>query len=185
MVTIFGENMSKKQALLAVAQEKVRAGGYANFSFRELADIVGIKSASVHYHFPTKADLGAELAKQYTQQFLDTLGSPNDILARNEDPIVTYIDLFRTSLLRDKKMCLCGLLGAESDALPDKVKYETKRFFERNIEWLEQAFFAKNIKDEAKPKAIELLARLEGAMLMSKTLGDLEVFDLAFQQGSG
>ena len=46
--------MTKKQELLAVAQNKVREGGYNNFSFRELAKEVGIKSASVHYHFPTK-----------------------------------------------------------------------------------------------------------------------------------
>ncbi len=61
--------MSKKEELLKVAENKVRKGGYNNFSFREIANEVGIKSASVHYHFPTKADLGAELAHQYTDAF--------------------------------------------------------------------------------------------------------------------
>ena len=54
--------MSKREALLKVAEDKVRKGGYNNFSFREIANEVGIKSASVHYHFKTKADLGAEPA---------------------------------------------------------------------------------------------------------------------------
>ncbi len=58
--------MSKKEAILNAAENKARLGGYNNFSFRELANEVGIKSASVHYHFPTKADLGAELVKRYT-----------------------------------------------------------------------------------------------------------------------
>ena len=66
-------DMSKKDDLLKVAEVKVRQGGYNNFSFREIANEVGIKSASVHYHFPTKADLGAELAHQYTDAFLSAL----------------------------------------------------------------------------------------------------------------
>jgi TetR/AcrR family transcriptional repressor of nem operon len=125
--------MSKKEELLKAAQLKVRSGGYNNFSFRELATEVGIKSASVHYHFPTKSDLGAALAHQYTDDFLTALGDPNELYAAGKNPINVYINLFRNALVQDKKMCLCGLLGAESDSLPEKVRYETKLFFERNI----------------------------------------------------
>lgn len=121
--------MSKKEELLKVAQLKVRSGGYNNFSFRELAAEVGIKSASVHYHFPTKSDLGAALAHQYTDDFLRVLGDPNELYAVGKNPIDVYINLFRNALVQDKKMCLCGLLGAESDSLPDKVRYETKRIW--------------------------------------------------------
>ena len=32
----------------------MRRGGFHGFSFRDLAADVGIKSASVHYHFPIK-----------------------------------------------------------------------------------------------------------------------------------
>ena len=109
--------MSKKEALLKAAENKVRLGGYSNFSFRELASEVGIKSASVHYHFPTKADLGAELAHQYTNSFLAALGEPNDLKASGKNPINVYTQLFRSALVTDRKMCLCGLLGAESDSL--------------------------------------------------------------------
>jgi len=38
----------------------------------------------VHYHFPTKADLGAELAHQYTDAFLGALGDFDEIKARGE-----------------------------------------------------------------------------------------------------
>ncbi|MFT5578547.1 MAG: TetR/AcrR family transcriptional repressor of nem operon, partial [Paraglaciecola psychrophila] len=69
-------NLSTKEELLKVAQLKVRSGGYNSFSFRELAAEVGIKSASVHYHFPTKSDLGAAVAHQYTDEFLKALGDP-------------------------------------------------------------------------------------------------------------
>lgn len=174
--------MSKKKELLAAAESRVRNGGYANFSFRELATEVGIKSASVHYHFPTKEDLGAELAHQYTEQFLISLGDPAAHMQQDENPIEVYIDHFRHALLVDKQMCLCGLLGAESDVLPEKVKHETTRFFERNIAWLEQAYASlkESEKDnEVTRKALTTLALLEGALMISKTLDNVDAFEHA------
>jgi TetR/AcrR family transcriptional repressor of nem operon len=174
-------SMSKREELLAAAQSKVRSGGYSNFSFRELATEVGIKSASVHYHFPTKSDLGAELARQYTDRFLSNLGDPLELVSDGKNPIDIYVNQFRNALIMDKKMCLCGLLGAESDGLPDKVQYETKRFFERNIVWLEMAYqvVAAGNKNSAKANAIKTISLLEGAMLVSKTLGDNQIFEQA------
>ncbi len=175
--------MTKKQALLKAAESKVRQGGYSNFSFRELAAEVGIKSASVHYHFPTKADLGAELAKQYTDTFLGALGDPKTLLKNGEDPIALYASLFRQALINDEKMCLCGLLGAETDSLPEKVKRETKVFFERNLEWLKSAH---SLQDQLSPqealiKAVHTVSLLEGAMMISKAVNDNDFFDHALE----
>ena len=170
--------MTKKQALLKAAEDKVRSGGYSNFSFRELAKEVGIKSASVHYHFPTKADLGAELARQYTDNFIHLLGDPVELIKADKNPITIYATQFRRALLEDKKMCLCGLLGAETDCLPDKVKDETKRFFKLNLEWL-QAAYKLNDAINVEQKAANTLSLLEGAMMVSKALGDNQFFDQA------
>ena len=170
--------MSKKEALLKAAEDKVRLGGYNNFSFREIANEVGIKSASVHYHFPTKADLGAELAHQYTNAFLNALGDVDEIKANNENPIDVYTQLFRNALLTDNKMCLCGLLGAQNESLPDKVRLEVKRFFDLNLAWLEQAHIA-NGENEPSHAAILTVSLLEGAMMISKALNDHSYFTLA------
>ncbi len=170
--------MSKKQELLKAAEDKVRSGGYSNFSFRELAKEVGIKSASVHYYFPTKADLGAELARQYTDNFMNLLGAPAKLKKTGKNPIKVYVTQFRRALLEDKKMCLCGLLGAETDCLPEKVKDETKRFFKLNLEWLQVAHKL-NDPIDVEQKAANTLSLLEGAMMVSKAVGDNHFFDQA------
>lgn len=171
--------MSKKDQLLQEAEWRVRSGGYNNVSFRDLAEAVGIKSASVHYHFPTKADLGEALAERYTDDFLQALGTPEDIVAKGMNPIAQYKNKFRSALLKDKKMCLCGLLGAELDGLPDKVKTATKRFFELNLEWLIAAYKAKDgaTDKKAHQSAAKLLARLEGALIIARTLEQPEIFE--------
>ena len=172
--------MTKKEALLKAAEDKVRVGGYDNFSFRELAAEVGIKSASVHYHFPTKADLGAELAHQYTDAFLEALGEPSSLIDDGKNPIDVYTGLFRHALLSDNKMCLCGLLGAQGESLPEKVRAEVKRFFKKNLAWLNEAHTANGENDPAQA-AITTVSLLEGAMMISKALNDHSHFELATQ----
>lgn len=171
--------MNKKQEILKQAELKVRQGGYNNFSFRELATDVGIKSASVHYYFPTKADLGAELAAQYTDTFLMGLGDPVHGGKDLVHPVLRYVEAFRNALTVDKKMCLCGLFGAEIAGLPDKVRLETEVFFKKNIDWLTSAFVAAVGKSEtdARKEAIKLVSLLEGAMLISNAMQDFELFD--------
>lgn len=169
--------MTKKEALLLAAESKVREGGYSNFSFRELAKEVGIKSASVHYHFPTKADLGAELARQYADGFLAALGSSVEIKASGKNPIDVYVGLFQQALIKDQQMCLCGLLGAESDSLPESVRVETKHFFERNLEWLNGAYLSLEYSEKnAYYSAIKTVSLLEGAMMISKAIQNNDIF---------
>ncbi len=172
--------MGKREELLKIAEDKVRSGGYSNFSFRELANEVGIKNSSVHYHFPTKADLGAELAHQYTDSFMAALGDIYDIKAEGKDPIDVYTGVFKGALLVDNKMCLCGLLGAQNETLPEKVQLEVKRFFHKNLNWLTEAHRA-NGEQNPQQAAITTVSLLEGAMMISKALNDHDYFKLATQ----
>lgn len=167
----------KEDKILQVAEAMVREGGYNNFSFRDIAKAVGIKSSSVHYHFPTKADLGAALARSYADKFMEQLGDPKQLILDGQDPIGKYVEAFRKALLKDRRMCLCGLLGAEIDGLPSEVVKETRAFFERNIEWLIKAYQLKGFKKQARSKAVQTLSILEGAMMISKVLGNAEAFE--------
>lgn len=169
---------NKDKEILEAAEKMVRTGGYNAFSFRDIAESVGIKSSSVHYHFPTKADLGAAVAKYYTDKFLNYLGAPEELIENGACPVGIYIKAFRNALTKDKRMCLCGLLGAEVDGLPPKVAKQAKKFFERNIEWLTKSYALMKQKD-ARVKAIQTLALLEGAMIMSNVSGDIKIFDQA------
>jgi len=170
---------SKEIQILEAAEKMVREGGYNAFSFREIATAVGIKSSSVHYHFPTKADLGAVVASYYTDKFIDYLGTPEAIIQDGKDPIDIYIKAFRDGLIKDKCMCLFGMLGAEAKGLPLEVATQTKVFFERNIEWLAQAYALKGEKENAEAKAIQAISILEGAMIISNVMNDIDAFDQA------
>lgn len=170
--------MSKRTDILSAAEKRVRLGGYDNFSFRDLASDVGIKSASVHYHFPTKGSLGKALVADYTTRFFESINTNND---NQSDWLGHYINLFRSALVDEKLMCLCGLLGAESDGVPDEVNEETQRFFQRNLAYLKAQLVSESgySEQQAESTAALVLASLEGAMIVAKATGDDGTFDSA------
>lgn len=171
-----------REALMSVARAAVQAHGYDALSFRELAKAVGIKSASVHYHFPTKGDLGAALAHRYTQ---DGAAALEALLAQSRDPkwcMDRYIEIFRAALADDNRMCLCGIMGAEYDDLPPAVRTEIDAFAQVNIAWLERVLAltkSKRDKTALKEQAVAIYAAVEGAQLIARSRGDIAVYDQA------
>lgn len=159
-----------REQILAAAEKRARVGGYNGFSFRDLAEDVGVKSSSVHYHFPTKADLGAALAHRYTEHAKTRLGEPEGLSPEEATARVTL--LFRDALLVEDRMCLCGLFGAERDTLPPAVEAAVAGFFQMLL-----AFLGASV-GEGIPAA-QLLAQLEGGLILARTLRDPALFDQA------
>ena len=53
--------MDSAKQILDIAERRMRQTGYNAVSYRDIAAEMGIKSASLHYHFPKKEDLGVAL----------------------------------------------------------------------------------------------------------------------------
>ena len=163
-----------------VARAMVQAHGYNALSFREVAKAVGVKSASIHYHFPTKGDLGAALARRYTD---DAVVYFDSLLAASTDPstcIRRYTEVFRAALVNDNRMCLCGIMSAERDDLPAEVRAEVDRFAEVNVRWLAMVLSlqAPGIEAEtAQRRALAIYAAIGGAQLVARGRGDISAFD--------
>ena len=54
-----------REAILVAAREAAMAYGYGGINFRDLAEAVGIKAASINYYFANKAVLGEAVARRY------------------------------------------------------------------------------------------------------------------------
>ena len=172
--------MSKADEIMDSAETMVRQQGYNGFSFRDIADSVGIKSASVHYHFPTKEALGSALARRYTDRFLGLLPDSTDNSLPVLETFSAYITAFRSALVQDGKMCLCGMLGAESASLPASVTAEVERFFDLNCQWLDSLYRRLPPEHRILPSrtwALRTLAALEGAMIVARNMAAAGIFD--------
>lgn len=162
------------------AETLIRSLGYNGFSYEDIARVVGIRKPSIHHHFPSKADLGAVVVKRYTQRFHASLQHIDSEHADPQERLLAYAELFERTYANDRGLCVCGMLGAEADALADEVNAQVRRFFEINMEWLGAVFAAGqesgrfNSAASAADRAHAYLCMLEGALVVARTLPDAQ-----------
>ena len=175
-----GMSTDTREAIMGAARAAVQAHGYNALSFRELAKDVGVKSASVHYHFPTKGDLATALAARYADEATAYFSELLEGDHTHEQLIGTYTAVFRAALERDNRMCLCGIMAAEADDLPPAVRVEVDRFAEVNTSWLTKVLTRRHPRsapDKLRAQALAIFAAMEGAQLVARGRGEIAAFD--------
>jgi TetR/AcrR family transcriptional repressor of nem operon len=173
----------KAAEILDAAELRMRRGGYDAVSFRDLAADVGIKSASVHYHFPQKTDLGAAVVERYTERMLEALGRPDDPAETVDDRLTRLCDVYRHAAVDKGLICLCCVLGSQSLDLPPPVAGAVGRFFEGLLQWTETALGAPAAGsapaglDPADLDPADIVGSLQGAMVLAIATGRPELFE--------
>jgi TetR/AcrR family transcriptional repressor of nem operon len=168
-----------REKILLAAKRVAQAHGYNGLNFRNLAEEVGVRPATVYHHFPSKASLAAAVAKRYWEEHAAAL---EKILVESESPIEAlrrYPETFRWALENENRMCLSGFMAAEYDDLPEAAKKEMQTFADVNVAWLSKLLAAANIvkarDSEARGRAI--FAAIGGAQLMARSRSDIALYD--------
>ena len=126
-----------RKELLDQAETLVRTRGYNGFSYRDLAERVGIKTASIHYHFPTKGELGEALIENEREVFAGNLARLDAVEKDPRRRLERFIQLFQaTTIGCGNRMCLGAMLAVEQQTLPESVGQAVRRLFEENEGWL-------------------------------------------------
>ncbi len=170
-----------RDRILAAAEKRVRAVGFNAVSFRDLATDVGVKSSSVHYHFPQKEDLGEDLVKRYSDRFMALLDQIDIEDVGPHKALEAFVALYGDALVVGQCVCLCAILGSESNSLPPRVNAAIRAFFEANIAWLEQ-IQARLAASDTVMTPIEIVSALEGAMIVSTALDSRGPFEATAQR---
>ncbi|MBT9491988.1 MAG: TetR/AcrR family transcriptional regulator [Paucibacter sp.] len=172
----FSELTASAERIVDAGEALIQRVGYNGFSYEDVAQMVGIRKPSIHHHFPTKIELGVVVTQRYTHRFRQALLHIEGTQARAPERLRAYAQLFETTYAENRRLCVCGMLGAESDSLPAEINAEVRRFFEINIAWLEsvltQGQQAGSLKLGVSTQdwAETILATLEGAMLVGRGL---------------
>ncbi len=170
--------------ILDVAEQLVQIRGFNAFSYADVAGDLGLTNAALHYHFPSKSELGEALIARYAVRFLGALDEIDESLADPLRKLDAYVDLY-AGVLRRQRMCLCGMLAAEYETLSEGMRDAVTLFFEKNEKWLAGVLkqgrddgtlgFAGSPLDEAR----SIVSGLEGAMLIARSFGDIKRFQSA------
>jgi len=170
------------QRILDVAERLVQTRGFNGFSYADIAGALGVTKASLHYHFPTKAELGQRLIERYEARFLDALGAIDRSGVDAREKLRRYAGIY-ADVLRANRMCLCGMLASDYATLAKPIKDGVKHFFDRNEDWLvavlEQGRKAGTLRFTGQPDVVarSLVGSLEGAMMLARSYGEVARFE--------
>ena len=175
------------ERILDIAERLVQTRGFNSFSYADIATELGITKASLHYHFPGKAELGQALIARYAERFAEALERIDHDEADARTKLEAYAGLY-ADVLRGKRMCMCGVLAAEYQTLPEPMREGVIRFFDDNRRWLADVLVqgradrSLSFTGSQDDLAQSILSTLEGAMLVARPYGDLARFDVTARQ---
>ena len=115
--------------MLDIAERLAQTRGFNGFSYSDIAAELGIAKASLHHHFPTKADLGRALMQRYVEGFDAALAGIAQGAGDAYAKLARYAKLYEDVLVNDR-LCLCGMLAAEYSTLPKEMRAQVRVFFE-------------------------------------------------------
>ena len=172
------------QRILDVAEQLVQSRGYNGFSYADIAGELGVTKASLHYHFASKAELGEALIERYSVRFTEALARIDSTTSGAGAKLDAYASLY-VDVLRGDRMCLCGMLAAEYQTLPERMHDSVIRFFDHNLTWLAgvladgQSDGELSFDGSPADAAQTVLGALQGAMLVARPYRDLARFQAA------
>ncbi|BBA38161.1 MULTISPECIES: TetR/AcrR family transcriptional regulator [Burkholderia] len=180
-MTITGDSTAGR--ILEAGRQLIMRRGYSGFSYADIADAIDIRKASIHHHFPTKADLAVAVLQQSQANFdadmslLDASGADALVQMR------AYIGYWERCIADDSApFCVAGMLGAELPALPDDVARAVRAHFDDLAAWLVRVLEA-GVKDgvvqpgiSVQTEAATFVSLVYGAMLAARAYGNAGMF---------
>lgn len=176
--------MSKKQTiekLLDAAELLTQTVGLNAFSYKHLAAQVGIKTASIHYHFPSKHDLIVALVGRYIERFVELLETIDATQGSGLKRLQAFCRIF-VETYENNKMCPCAMLASELMSVNQSTHDKLKYFFQVTEQWLSKTLQLAVTQGEVSKRldpsnaSKHLLATLEGGMLIARAKSDVDYF---------
>jgi TetR/AcrR family transcriptional regulator, transcriptional repressor for nem operon len=163
--------------IVDLVQELIQTRGFNAISYQDIADRIGIRKASIHYYFPSKADLGEAVIKRYRaalEAVMTDARGRSDFAATWQAYLRPFLDIAATP----DKVCLCGALAGEFQTLSPAMQKQVAAFFIDHQVWLARLFddgrragvFA--FKGDAADQARVIFSALQGGLLMTRALHD-------------
>ena len=168
------------EQILDLAETLIQTRGYSAFSYQDVADSLGIRKASIHYHFASKAELGVAVVDRYIERFGAALVA---IAGDDKQSSMAMLDFYVQPYLQfastPDRVCLSGALAGEMLALPPEVRARVDHFFKTHQVWLTKILKRGVSRGEftlaaPAPKVARFVfGALQGALLVKRTTNDM------------
>ena len=176
---------STAQKIMDVALLLVQKHGFSGFSFRDIATEIGIKTASIHYHFPTKPDLARAMLQEVRAGFQKELDRIDAEVTQPEQKLRCFFNIFEDTFGDGDRLCPFCMVACAQDGVPEFVKTEVRAFWGTGEKWAamqisagqDAGIFNRTISADISGRA--LVAMLEGAMVTARAFDERQRLEIA------
>ncbi len=169
-----------KTKLLDVAERLTQTKGFNGFSYLDLAEEVGVKTSSIHYHFKTKADLALALVDRVHGAHVAAFGQLDAQVPNAENRLAAIVEVFE-GYVNDDKFCLCGMLSAEFQSVSPAVRGRLRTYFQDMRSWVAKQLNEMGFTDSDN-RSLSFVSSLEGSLLLARLNGDASLIGSALEQ---
>lgn len=175
-----------KTAIRSIAKDLMRHLGYNAFSYADIAKKLNIKNAAIHYYYPGKADLLADVIQNYIDEYV-FLGK--QLEEASVDPLLKmkkFIEKY--SVLIDLKcICIIGSVASDYNTLPESVRSKVSSLIELVVNMVAKTLAEGNKKgifhfnELPRVKALLILTNLAAGVQLARITGkqDYELIEAA------
>ncbi|MFK8067794.1 MAG: TetR/AcrR family transcriptional regulator [Gammaproteobacteria bacterium] len=170
-------DLNTAEKIMDIAQEMVQTRGYHAFSYRDISDQIGIKTASIHYYYPAKADLAKAMLARIRGMFEEGLAGIDATDNSAEAKLRQFAGIFLETY-GEGRLCPFCMMATTQRTIPESVQDEVRGFWSRGEEWVESVLEEGQDAGEFKlPDSAQLIARMmvssfEGAMVVARAFDD-------------
>ena len=168
-----------KTKILDVAERLTQTKGFRGFSYLDLADEIGIKTASIHYHFKTKDDLAIALVRRTHHDHVQAFQNLDKELNKPQQRLQAVIDYFK-GYITEQRFCLCGMMSVELRSVSSSVSQNLSAYFEDFQAWVATQFKAMG-KKNSKVLALAFISALEGSLMLARLENNPEMVNEALK----
>ena len=171
-----------RDQILDLAEDLLLDKGFNGFSYKHIAEQLGVKNAAIHYHFPAKSDLGKALVERYRRRFQAWIDQQQAHPLSPTENLNGYFGITLSYLRHGGKVCPLGILETEFNILPITVRDEAQALDKEMREWLSRVLEDGRASGEfvfvgdAEGKALIITAALQGILQIARAAGPEVVF---------
>lgn len=176
-----------RERILDLAEQLLAAKGYNGFSYQDISAPLGIRNAAVHYHFPTKADLGVAIVQRYRDLLREATGEFMTSGGSAVEQLEGYLRFFARECREHQTLCPVGTISADYFNIPEQMRQAGQRLKNETLAWLVRVFELGRAQDELRfqgdpeANALSLMATVQGARQLVRLMGP-EVMETAAEQ---
>lgn len=178
-----------KRLILDAAQEMLQTRSFNAFSYQDIAEVLGIRKASIHHHYASKEELGSALVERFIRRFQRWAERVDGEFPDAHNRLLEYLRMLARIMKSDgHKICPEGIMSAEFNVLPNSMRSGLETLLNLQRQWLTRivadgretgVFTAIGSPDE---QAVLIQAAMQGALQIARATGKPEHFYVICEQ---